>query len=150
MTACATTVDVTAKPKYNAAMRILVTGSRRWTDEDRIRELLAAIDRQEVPKVLDALDVSKTPAHTLVHGGARGADTIAGEIAKDLGWTVEVHPADWAKFKKSAGAIRNQEMVSLGADLCLAFIMVRGESVGTKHCAKLARMAGIPVVRFFD
>lgn len=127
-----------------------MTGSRRWTDEDMIRNLLAAIDRQEVPQVLHALDLPKVPAHTLVHGGARGADTIAGEIAKDLGWTVEVHPADWAKHKKAAGFIRNQAMVDLGADMCMAFIKVDSQTGGTLDCMKRARMASITVARFYD
>lgn len=131
-------------------MRILVTGSRRWTDYDMIRNLLAAIDRQEVPEVLDALDLPNTTTHTLVHGGARGADTIAGQIAKELGWIVEVHYPDWVKFPKTAGFIRNQAMVDLGADLCLAFIKVDSQTGGTRDCMKRARMAGITVARFYD
>jgi hypothetical protein len=114
-------------------MRILVTGSRSWTDEEMIRNLLAAADRKEGP-------------HTLVHGGARGADTVAGEIAQELGWTVEVHKADWERDGRAAGILRNHKMVNLGADLCLAFI--KDNSKGASHCARLARLAGITVAKF--
>lgn len=84
----------------------------------------------------------------LVHGAATGADTMAGKIAKELGWQVEEYPADWNKHGKAAGPIRNQQMVDLGADICLAFPL--GESRGTRHCMKAAERAGIKVVNHGD
>ncbi len=53
-------------------MKILVTGSREWTKRDPIRR-----------------ELSKYPAGTiLVHGAADGADSIAGEIGKELGFII--------------------------------------------------------------
>ena len=46
---------------------------------------------------------------TLVHGGASGADIIAGEIALALGWQVEEYPADWETHGKAAGPEREVE-----------------------------------------
>lgn len=43
-----------------------------------------------------------------------------------------------------AGHFRNQKMVDLGADICLAF--PRGEARGTKDCIRRAEAAGIPVM----
>ena len=45
----------------------------------------------------------------------------------------------------NVGFARNQEMVDLGADLCVAFIQVGAMNKGTWHCATAARAAGIPV-----
>lgn len=115
-------------------MRILVTGSRTWTDTDVIWGAFC----DNTFNVLDR--------HTLVHGGAAGADSIAGDQAKTLGWDVEVHPADWERYGKRAGFIRNAEMVKLGADVCLAFI--KENSRGASMTVDLANKAGIPVVRF--
>jgi hypothetical protein len=120
-------------------MRILVTGSRTWTDKVAVAQAIR-----------EAWLVAGRPyGVVVVHGGARGADYIAGVYAKRLGFSVEVHEvsdADWKNFGRSSGAIRNQAMVDKGADICLAFI--RNESRGATMCAKMAEKAGIPVVYF--
>lgn len=108
-------------------MRVLITGSRSWRDVQLIR--------QELRKL--------PPGSTVVHGAATGADAIAHSIAVDLGLTVEPHWPDYANDPvREAPKIRNQKMVDLGADLCLAFPASRGGS-GTMHCAGLATQAGI-------
>lgn len=66
-------------------------------------------------------------------------------IAKSFGWHTECHWPDWDRYgRKRAGFIRNQHMVDLGADLCLAF--TRDNSRGTAHCALAAEAAGIPTI----
>lgn len=112
-------------------MRLLVTGSRTWTDWRFIHRTLGA----ELPS-------HAGEALCLVHGGARGADEIAEQWALMTGTHIELHAADWKQHGKAAGHIRNAEMVKLGADLCLAFI--RDCSRGATHCAGLAEKAGIP------
>jgi hypothetical protein len=123
------------RPVTSAASlrRILVTGSRDWTDAEMIR---AAI-RQAALRCPDAI---------VVHGAARGADLLAGAAARALGLQEEQHPARWDELGKVAGPVRNQEMVDLGADVCLAFI--KNGSRGASHCAALAEKADIPVRRF--
>lgn len=114
-------------------MRILVTGSRGWTDKAIIAQAIR-----------DAwLFAGRPYGVTVVHGGARGADYIAGVYAKRMGFAVEVHEAEWDMFGKSAGALRNHDMVDSGADVCLAFI--KNESKGATMCVSLAEKAGIPV-----
>jgi hypothetical protein len=84
----------------------------------------------------------------IVHGACpSGADAMAAEWARDYGVTAEPHPADWSGCGKAAGFIRNAEMVSLGADVCLAFYKQGAGNKGTDHCASQAEKAGIPVRR---
>lgn len=116
--------------------RLLITGSRDWPNQPAI---VAAIVKQW-------LDWDRPPM-TLVHGGARGADTMASEalsqaLVEDGTLRVEVHPAAWDVHGKAAGPIRNAQMVSLGADACLAFIF--NESRGATNALQLAEAAGIP------
>jgi hypothetical protein len=115
--------------------RILITGSRDWTDRDAIRGALL--------RAIRAADVRAANV-TVIHGGARGADTIADVIARHFGCLVKRYPADWKRYGRSAGHRRNAEMVSLGADICLGFPL--GESRGTRGCMTLAHNAGIPVI----
>lgn len=121
-------------------MRILLTGSRNWTNEELLWGALGAY-----------LPHRGSLMHTavLVHGGCpTGADEIASLIWTAAGGLEEVHPADWAKHGRAAGPIRNQHMVNLGADICLAFPL--GPSRGTRHCMAAAEKAGIPVLNFGD
>jgi hypothetical protein len=112
--------------------RLLITGSRDWTDDD--------------DTIRHALAMRYQPDIVLVQGGARGADTIAAVIWRVFGGEVETHRADWDQHGNGAGHIRNKLMVDLGADECLAFI--RNQSAGATGCAALAEKAGIPTKRW--
>lgn len=112
-------------------MRILVTGSRHWTDRGMI---------------WDALNkASFEIGTTIVHGDCpTGADYWAKLWTKTQPDVIEeAYPANWKKFGKLAGPIRNQQMVDLGADICLAFPLP--SSRGTYDCIRKAKAAGIPV-----
>jgi predicted Rossmann-fold nucleotide-binding protein len=115
-------------------MRVIFSGSREFKDREPVRgTLVALMKRVETPGEL-----------VVVHGAARGLDTIAGEEAKNLGATVESHPADWDQHGKAAGLMRNSHMVELGADLVVAFPLPGGS--GTRDCMKKASKSGIPVL----
>lgn len=117
--------------------RILITGSRNWPNLQTIHTAIADV-------------VGDIPAHqeiVLVSGACpRGADAIGEQWARQYGLTVERHPANWQLNGKRAGFIRNQLMVNLGADVCLAFI--KDGSRGASHTAALAEEAGIAVRRY--
>lgn len=114
-------------------VRILITGSRAWLDSESIEAWL-------IQKVHEyTIDECKV---TLVSGHCpTGVDKLGELIAKKLGWNIELHPADWNKYGKSAGFKRNQVMVDLGADMVLAFI--KDESKGASHTASAAINAGL-------
>ena len=118
-------------------MRILITGSRDWKG---VADIVNAIWEYAMNPNSDVI-----AGTVIVHGDCpTGADNIADHMANELGITVERHPANWALYGKSAGPLRNQEMVDLGADICLAFPLP--ESRGTWDCIRRARAAGIPVM----
>lgn len=112
-------------------MIILVTGDRNWVHKDIIRQAFLA----KVPQ----------GKHTLIHGAARGADTLSGLVADSLGWSVTEVPAEWRKYGRAAGRVRNIKMLDMKPDVVLAFHNNLTESKGTKHCVANALKRGIPV-----
>lgn len=113
-----------------ATLRILITGSRNYSDKNKIRTVF-----RNVMKKFD------NDEYVLISGNARGADKLCEEVAGELGWMIERFPADWNQYGKRAGGIRNQQMVDTGADLCLAFPL--GDSIGTWDCVRRAKKSGI-------
>ena len=73
---------------------------------------------------------------------------MAHRWAESRGVNIKKYPADWKNKGPAAGPIRNLHMVTLGADICLAFI--GPGSKGAVGCAKMAEDAGIPTKRFYD
>jgi YspA, cpYpsA-related SLOG family len=115
-------------------MRIIVTGSRSWKDKKTIFKRLEKLGNHDGPD--DPTEI------TIVHGNAKGADQLAAECAYMLGYVIEPHNADWDRYGKKAGPIRNQEMAKLGADLCIAFW--DEQSPGTRNMLALANKYNIP------
>lgn len=127
------------------SFRVLVTGSREWTDRAVIRTALEALsDYQPTPELI-----------TIVHGAAVGADTIADEEAKALGYTREPYPIPKEEWRPphlhgvidySVGPRRNQRMLDTGVDLVLAF--PHGISKGTRGCMKMAGKMKLKVINY--
>lgn len=129
-------------------MRVLVTGSRDWENRDIIyRALNEVCEEFELNYPPDEYgNTLPDPARlTVVHGDCpTGADAIADDWCTGNALIEpERHPAQWRALGRSAGPLRNQHMVDLGADLCLAFI--RANSRGASGTVRLAEAAGIPV-----
>jgi hypothetical protein len=81
----------------------------------------------------------------LVHGDAPGVDTIAGVVGTVLGFDVRPYPADWARYKRGAGPIRNRHMFNTEKpDLVIAFHHNYAESKGTRDMVDYARSKGCP------
>lgn len=114
--------------------RVLITGSRSWGDYLTMMEAIFKL-QDEHGEIL------------IVHGDCpKGADHLASEIATRNSIPQERHPADWSTYGKRAGFVRNEQMVSLGADCCLAFI--KDGSSGATMTAKLAAKSFIPLEVF--
>ncbi|WP_010497817.1 DUF2493 domain-containing protein [Paenibacillus elgii] len=102
--------------------KVIVAGSRGFSDYSLLR------------RKLDSLLTNKQDV-VIVSGTARGADQLGERYAKEKGYQISSHPANWDEFGKSAGYIRNEEMAK-EADALVAFW--DGISKGTKHMIDLA------------
>lgn len=117
--------------------KLIVAGGRDFNDEDAV---VSAINIY-----IEAGVIADEPDLEIVSGMAKGADTIAYEIAKENGLTCHEFPADWKANGKRAGFMRNVDMSNF-ADGLLAFW--DGESKGTKHMIDVMRSQGKPVYVF--
>lgn len=119
---------------------LLVTGARSWP-ETETHVIAEALQRAARGRLVVGL----------LHGGATGADTIAGNLGLQAGVQVVSIPADWS-MGASGGPARNQQLVdlalqtqrSLGWDIQGVAFPSR-ESVGTWDAKKKMEAAGIPV-----
>ncbi len=109
---------------------IVVTGGREFSDR--------ALTGRALNHVMGCVDDDIT----LVNGTARGADRLAAEVARDLGWTVIDVPAEWNRYGKSAGFRRNTLMLTdYHPDVLIAFPGGRG----TAHTVSEAQRLGVPI-----
>lgn len=60
-----------------------------------------------------------------------GADALCEACWTHWGGRVERHPAEWSRYGRRAGFIRNDDTVRAGADLCLSALMKFGSGTGT-------------------
>jgi YspA, cpYpsA-related SLOG family len=120
-------------------MRILIAGDRNWTNVKVIR------------KVIDELYITYG-RFTLIHGAAKGVDSIAAFICKNIyKLDVEDYPANWDKFGRVAGRLRNKRMLAEGRpDLGVVFHNNLAESKGTGHMYEILGLANIPRVWYTE
>lgn len=120
-------------PEAHLVHKILVTGDREWSD---------------VPRIVKALEGYR-PGTILVHGACRGADNTCAAVAEALKFEVRAYPADWRRYPRAAGPIRNQQMIAEEhkadepIDLCLAFHNDIENSRGTADMLDRVVRAGI-------
>jgi hypothetical protein len=116
-------------------MRVLICGSRTWDKPIPVDILVGGL-----ASVYGSANV------TIIHGAARGADSMASSAAHRHGVDCEDYPADWDGDGKAAGAIRNQRMLDGGnPDVVFAFTDDLAASRGTADMVRRARNAGLPV-----
>jgi hypothetical protein len=109
-------------------MRVLVCGGRDFCDELLLNKTLSSL--QPKPTVI-------------IHGGARGADTLADIWAYKNGIEREVYKADWYTYDRRAGPIRNSQMLKEGKpELVVAF----DGGIGTADMVNKALRANVKVL----
>lgn len=108
-------------------MKIIIAGSRNINNRGAVGRAIASC-----PFTITEV----------VSGTARGVDSIAESIAATKGYPVKLFPADWDKYGKPAGAIRNKQMAEY-ADALIA--IWDGQSKGTRNMIETMNQTGKPV-----
>ena len=123
---------------YNNMVRIIIAGSRKFNDYPRM------------VKELDNLGIhlinSINPIE-IVSGHAPGADTLGEKFAKAYDYPLKIFPAEWDKYGKAAGPIRNEQMAKYAAEADMGILIAFpiGESKGTRNMIKLAQQYGLEI-----
>lgn len=111
--------------------RVLVCGGRDYVDAARVWS------------VLDYYRSEGGGFAVVIHGAARGADSLAGSWAEKNGIPQQAYPADWNTWGRVAGPRRNGQMLIEGKpDFVIAFPGGRG----TANMINQAQAVGVPVL----
>lgn len=112
---------------------IVITGSRGWRDTNTALEGVIEARSRFAEDVI------------FRHGGARGADSVASQMAELMGWPTELYSADWGLHGTAAGMVRNRRMLlePTRADLVVAFNL---GSPGTQNMITLAQRYHVELI----
>ena len=121
-----------SKKEKKENFKVVIAGSRGFSNYKLLKETCDKYLREK----------KKTHNVVVISGHARGADSLGEKYASDEDLDLEIYPADWKKYGKSAGFMRNEQMADI-ADAVIAFW--NGESHGTKHMIDIAEEKGLNV-----
>jgi hypothetical protein len=115
--------------------RILVCGGRDYSDAESLNATLDNI-------IANIKSMASGQSVRLIHGAARGADSLAAAWASSRGIAATAYPANWNLYGRSAGYVRNTQMLEEGQPhLVVAF----PGGAGTAMMTRIARSAGVTV-----
>lgn len=118
--------------------RIIIAGSRNFNDYYKMLKVLDEFGVHLI-NTIDPIEI--------VSGHARGADRLGEKFARAWGYPLKIFVADWAKYGKVAGPIRNERMAKYAseADRGILIAFPVGESKGTRNMIKLAKEYGLEI-----
>ena len=109
-------------------MKVLICGDKNWKSYEVIEEYIKTLP----------------PGSIVIHGDCRGADRMAGFLADRYGHTVIRCPAEWEKYGRAAGPIRNRRMIEdYHPERVVAFHDNIDKSKGTADMIRVATAHGI-------
>lgn len=119
---------------YLNACRVIVAGSRGFFEYDLMS--------RELDKLFNESKQFAGHNIKIISGMADGADSLAIRYADERKLTKILFPANWKRFSRVAGFLRNEDMLSVATHLVVFW---DGTSSGTNHMIEIAKAKGIPV-----
>ena len=115
-------------------MRLIIAGSRTFNDFDRLKKVADQVIEENTGHDLGEV--------TIISGGARGADKLGEQYANMNLLDLDIYPAKWDVYGRSAGYRRNEQMAKVATHLIACW---DGKSRGTKHMIDLAHQHNLKV-----
>lgn len=113
-------------------IKIIVTGGRNFENTQFVFDTMHRIRR--------LLTLDEEEQLVIIHGGARGVDSIVEQWTQFNFLESIVYLADWNTHGKAAGPIRNREMLDNHDDVDIVLAFPGGP--GTNHMKTLAKKRG--------
>jgi hypothetical protein len=113
-------------------MKLVIFGDRNFTDYKTLKLIIESCE-----------SFKKGFITQVISGKARGADTLGERWAREHNIPVLSYPAEWDKYGKGAGPIRNRQMAEV-ADIGIGFLAPT--SKGTKDMIKTCRKFKVPIL----
>lgn len=112
--------------------RVIIAGSRHFNNYYLLRNYADKL-----------LERKKEDYNIIIMSGhCYGTDLLGERYAVERKYGLEIYPAEWSRYGKRAGPLRNAQMAE-AADALIA--MWDGESRGTKSMIELAKEKGLAV-----
>lgn len=111
-------------------IKVIVAGSRTANNFELVEKSLMMYFKEHK---LHRADVE------IISGTARGADQLGEKFADKYNLKLTKFPADWNKYGKSAGYIRNEQMAKYASQNGILFAFWDGQSKGTNHMINIAK-----------
>ena len=111
-------------------MRILVTGGRDYSNQEMVNKILSKLNEFRGIEMI-------------IEGGARSADSLARNWTRENSIPVKTVYADWNRYGKKAGPIRNQKMLDEEQP---DYVLVFPGGRGTQHMKSIAQKVGVKIM----
>lgn len=115
-------------------MKLIIAGSRHLTDKVEL-----------IDQILRRLPFGDQQITEVVSGCARGIDTEGERWANRNNIPIKRFPADWDKYGRSAGPIRNQQMAKYADALLLIW---DGQSPGSRNMLQVAEDEDLTIINY--
>ncbi len=127
-------------PNIEIKARIIVCGGRHFNDYDTLESL--------VDSVLAEKSLSNNEIE-IISGHCEGADMLGELYAKKHGIVCKVFPAEWTKYGRAAGPIRNSQMIEYASESTIPIVVafVSPRTKGTTDTVNKATKRGFSIFR---
>ena len=136
----------------NREVRIIICGSRKFNDYEFLKVKVTEIINYIIN---NATHYNLPPDFVIriVSGHAAGADTHGERFAQEFGYELEIFSAEWDRYGKYAGLMRNGDMAKFACEYDNFPVVIGfkcGPSHGTSHMLSLGTKYQFPIVEYFQ
>ena len=118
--------------------RVIIAGSREMADYEAARKAISGV----------LGEIGGGAQVRVVSGHCRGADILGERYAREHGLELSVFPAEWNRYGRRAGFIRNTRMAEFASEEGVEGSLIAfwdGQSRGTKMMIGIAEKKGLSI-----